>query len=140
MRPASKYQLCFSCAKPHSCPVGRPVPPARLSTPIGHPWASRWRAGHLVSHGPTAVTQPTWLGAISIPLMAQTSTKHLSKFDRCNLSHFKEDTGEPSKASRCEQLAHSRVVTQLHPDWESNSRPHGLKSDALPLRHHATLV
>ena len=31
-----------------------------------------------------------------------------------------------------------RVVTQLRPDRESNPGPCGLKSDALPLRHHAT--
>ena len=51
---------------------------------------------------------------------------------------FKEDTGEPSRQVGVSNLP--RVVTQPRLDRESNSRPCGLKPDALPLRHHATLI
>jgi len=42
------------------------------------------------------------------------------------------------EAVGCEQLAQSRYAAA--PGRESNSRPLVRKSDAIPLRHHATLT
>ena len=81
------------------------------------------------------MTQPPGLEN-QFPLAAQTAAKQLLKFGPCRLSHFKEDTGEPSRQVGVSNLP--RVVTHLRLDRESNSRPCGLKPDALPLHHHAT--
>jgi len=94
VRPASNPAL-FLLHQATQLP-GRPArPPARPSGARGRA-GSRPAGRPAYGHGPSVMTQPAWLGTISIPLAAQTAVKQLSKFNHCHLSHFKEDTGKPS--------------------------------------------
>jgi len=75
----------FLCTKPRGCSC--PGRPDCAGTPIK-------RAGSRPATQRTAHS-PRGLGH-QYQLAAQTAIKRLSKFNRCHLSHIREDTGQPS--------------------------------------------
>ena len=98
------------------------LPPARPLGARGRAWQ---QAGHLAYSHPAGESVFHWR-------RRQRPNGSLN-FDRYHLSHFKEDTGEPSQASGCEQLAQSRYAT-ARSQRDSNPRPRGRWSSTLTTR------